>query len=65
MTTVGDDLFEAIEPVLPASDLRVWGDAVFEDTKLAAGLDHPTQFSQGGLGVGNRAERERDDGRVE
>src|SRR5262249_3968174 len=61
----GEPLLEAVQPVLPARDLRVVRAHVLEEQQPAARLEHTVSLLEGAVGVVDGAENERGDDEVE
>src|SRR6266542_6255899 len=58
-------LLEWLQPSLPALYRLVRGQAVLDEVQRAARLEHPTELTQGGRNVRDRAQRPRRNGGVE
>jgi hypothetical protein len=64
MAAVGHSALEGLQAALPSGHSRIGRKAMLEKVKPASGTEHPADFRQGGIDVGNRAQGERTEGIV-
>ena len=64
MAPIGEPLLQGIETALPASDALVRSDPVLEEVERGTGTQHPAEFEQGGIDIGDGAQREGAQGPV-
>jgi len=64
MAPVGQSLLERLDATLPAGDIRVRRQAVFEEVESPARPQNPPDLGQGLFDIGDRAQRESRQGPV-